>query len=65
MGSARTAFPFAALALFSAAHANPHEYLFSNGLRLTFKEDHRAPAGEFPRRVNPGRLPVVIVSAAQ
>jgi zinc protease len=43
MGSARTACLSAALALFSAAYANPHEYHLSNGLRLIIKEDHRAP----------------------
>src|SRR3989442_4173198 len=33
----------AALALVSAAQANPHEFSLPNGLRLIVKEDHRAP----------------------
>jgi zinc protease len=33
----------AALALVSAAQANPHEFSLANGLRLIVKEDHRAP----------------------
>jgi zinc protease len=32
-----------ALALASAAQANPHEFSLANGLRLIVKEDHRAP----------------------
>jgi zinc protease len=43
MVSLRTAVVSAALALASAAHANPHEFTLANGLRLIVKEDHRAP----------------------
>jgi hypothetical protein len=65
MGSARTACLYAALALFSAAHAIPHETRFSNGLRLIVKEDHRKSAGEFSRRVDPAVFAIVTAGAAQ
>ncbi|HET7765490.1 MAG TPA: pitrilysin family protein [Burkholderiales bacterium] len=39
----RAVFTLAALALVSAAQAEPREFALSNGLRLIVKEDHRAP----------------------
>lgn len=43
MVSRLAAFIFSALALASAARADPREFVLANGLRIIVKEDHRAP----------------------